>query len=331
MFVDEASVYLKSGKGGDGCLSFCREKYRPKGGPDGGNGGVGGDLILECNVQLADLTPYKYKPHAEAKNGQPGQGRNKHGKNGADCTLPVPAGTLVIDTQTDLTVAELIENGQKVILLKGGKGGKGNACFKSSTNRAPRRTTPGQPAEEGRFLLVLKTIADVGLVGYPNAGKSSLTNALTRAHPKIASYPFTTLQPSVGILESTAKKVTLADIPGLIEGASQNKGLGHRFLRHIERCKLLLFVLDTAGTDDRKPWEDMHSLFDELRLYGSNLLEKPRIILANKIDVETAKENLTELKKRFPGEMIIQSSCTSGEGLEELKDILTQRFEQKII
>ena len=250
MFIDEAKVILKSGDGGHGCVSFRREKFIPKGGPDGGNGGKGGDVVFLCDRNQGDLQAYRWQPHRRAPNGTPGMGRQCAGPDGVDLILPVPPGTQILEEGTNRLVAELTEHGERVILLAGGKGGQGNMNFKSSVNQAPRRTTPGYPGEEGSFRIVLKTIADIGLVGYPNAGKSSLTNLLTAARPKMAPYPFTTLHVNVGVIEypHVFGRIVMADIPGLIEGAHDNRGLGHQFLRHIERSALLVFIIDMAGS-----------------------------------------------------------------------------------
>ncbi|OHE72856.1 MAG: GTPase ObgE [Verrucomicrobia bacterium GWC2_42_7] len=324
MFVDEVNVILKAGNGGDGCLSFRREKFIPKGGPNGGDGGDGGHVILEGTVQLCDLQDYQFAPHAHAEDGENGKGSDQHGRNGKHKILKVPTGTVVFNSETNEMVTELTKDGEQVILLKGGKGGKGNTNFKSSVNQAPRQITPGTPGEEGRFLFVLKTIADVGLVGYPNAGKSSLTAALTKAHPRVAPYPFTTLHPNVGTIEypEQNRRIFLADIPGLIKGANENKGLGHRFLRHIERCHLLLFLIDMAGTDSRDPIDDYAQLQTELRLYDESLLEKPSLIVANKMDVPEAAANLKKFKKHYKNKEILEISCLSQEGFPALKEKL---------
>lgn len=320
MFIDETKVYLRAGNGGNGCLSFRREKYLPKGGPDGGDGGTGGDVILVCDENEGDLRRYAFQPHWNARNGQPGAGRNRHGSDGADVILPVPPGTQVFETESGLLVAELLDHGERVVLLKGGRGGLGNNQFKTSTNQAPRKTTPGKEGARGDFTFVLKTIADVGLVGFPNAGKSSLTNAFTNARPKCAPYPFTTKNPSVGIIEyDDYKRVSLADIPGLIEGASENRGLGHRFLKHVERCRLLLFIIDMAGTDGRKPADDYAALLAELKNFEPALLEKPRLIAANKMDCESAAKNLAAFRRKYKGADICKISCIAGTGLDALK------------
>jgi GTP-binding protein len=320
MFIDEAKVILKSGDGGHGCVSFRREKFIPKGGPDGGNGGKGGDVVLLCDRNEGDLQAYRWQPHRSARNGTPGMGRQCAGPDGPDLIMPVPPGTQVLEEGTGRLVAELTEHGDRVVLLAGGKGGLGNMNFKSSVNQAPRRTTPGYPGEKGDFRLVLKTIADIGLVGYPNAGKSTLTTLLTAARPKTAPYPFTTLHVNVGVIEYTDRfdRIVMADIPGLIEGAHDNRGLGHQFLRHIERCTLLVFIIDMAGSENRKPWDDFKVLERELRLYSKVLAGKPRVIVANKLDLPEAAKYLQEFQKRVH-ERVIPISCYSGDGLEDLR------------
>ena len=330
MFVDEITVHLRAGNGGAGCLSFRREKYIPKGGPDGGDGGKGGDVVLLCDENENDLTKYRFQPHWKAGNGEPGAGRNKHGADGTPCVLHVPPGLQVIDPETDEVVAELTGNGQQVTLLNGGKGGLGNINFKSSVNQAPRKATPGREGEEKSYRFVLKTIADIGLVGFPNAGKSSLTNCITHAHPKTAPHPFTTLHVNVGVIEyPTFERVIMADIPGLIEGAHENKGLGHRFLRHIERCRLLLFILDMAGSEGRDPHKDYKHLLNELEQYSEILLDKPRLIAANKMDLAGAEENLKAFKKKVKGVEIVPISCASASGLEELKNRMLARVKEE--
>jgi len=330
MFVDEAEVHLRAGNGGDGCAGFRREKFLPKGGPDGGDGGKGGDVVLIGDENASDLSQFQYTPSLHAKHGDPGQGRDCYGHAGADLLLRLPLGTVVTDPETGRAVIELTENGQRVVLLHGGKGGLGNLHFKSSTNRTPRQCTPGQPGDEGEFILVLKTIADVGLVGFPNAGKSSLTNRLTRAHPKMAAYPFTTLHVQVGIIEypDSYDRIRMADIPGLIEGSSENKGLGHEFLRHIERCRLLLIMLDMAGTDGRDPLDDYKHLLDELKNHDAALLEKPRIVVANKMDEAAAAKNCQKFRRKYRTVPLLKISCLSGDGLEELKQELLVQVRQ---
>ncbi|MBN1403644.1 MAG: GTPase ObgE, partial [Opitutales bacterium] len=281
----------------------------------------GGDVVMECDENVSDLRAYAYKPHWRADDGERGRGRQQTGARGRECLLKVPPGTIAVDLEGN-QCAELLKHGDKHILLRGGRGGLGNLHFKSSINRAPRQHTQGKPGETGQFKFVLKTIADAGLVGYPNAGKSTLTGAITSANPRVGAYPFTTLRPSVGIIDYLERyeKLTLADIPGLIEGAHENRGLGHRFLRHIERCKILLYIIDMAGTDTRNPSEDFRSLQDELRCYSAALLEKPCMVLANKMDEDSAAENLKEFKSNNPGLNVQPISCLTGEGLPELKE-----------
>jgi len=326
MFVDECVIKVQAGDGGRGAVSFRREKYEPWGGPNGGDGGRGGDVILLGDDDTNNLIDYKYKPHWNAKGGEPGRGSDQFGKEGEHCILRLPLGTVVIDEETGKAVAELIEDGQQIVLCKGGNGGWGNTHFKTATNRAPKRANAGQAGEIGKFRLVLKSIADIGLVGFPNAGKSSLTARITKARPKTAAYPFTTLHPQIGVIEypTTFDRLLLADVPGLIEGASENRGLGHRFLRHIERCTLLMFLIDMAGTDNRDPRDDYKTLVEELKIYDKSLLKKPRVVVANKIDVAAAAANLKKFKTRHKVD-IIEISALTGEGLEELKTALRKR------
>ncbi|MBX3750257.1 MAG: GTPase ObgE [Opitutaceae bacterium] len=326
MFVDECTVKLAAGDGGRGCISFRREKYEPWGGPNGGDGGRGGDVILVGDDDTNNLVDYKYQPHWRAGRGEHGLGSDQHGKDGEHCRLRLPLGTVVIDESTGKVVAELIEDGQEIVLCKGGNGGWGNTHFKSSTFQAPKRANPGLPGETGTFRLILKSIADIGLVGFPNAGKSSLTRAITKARPKTAAYPFTTLHPQIGVIEyPDDKRLLLADVPGLIEGASENRGLGHRFLRHIERCALLLVLVDMAGTDARDPRNDYKHLLRELELYDPALLEKPRLVVANKMDVEAAAANLAKFKQRYAKADVLEISCLTGDGLPKLRKELLKR------
>ena len=330
MFVDECVVKLQAGDGGRGCISFRREKYEPWGGPNGGDGGRGGDVILVGDDDTNNLVDYKYKPHWHAERGEHGLGSDCNGREGKPCIMKMPLGTVVIDEATGKVVAEIINDGEQIVLCKGGNGGWGNTHFKTSTNRAPKRANPGQPGEGGTFRLVLKSIADVGLVGFPNAGKSSLTGLITKAHPKTAAYPFTTLHPQIGVIEypddvKGNRRLLLADVPGLIEGASENRGLGHRFLRHIERCSLLLILIDMAGTDARDPRDDYKHLLKELELYDPALLKKPRVVAANKMDVAEAKAHLAKFKRRYKDVDVIEISCLEGTGIEKLKKELLKR------
>lgn len=320
MFVDEVIVSLKAGNGGNGCASFYRGKFLPKGGPNGGDGGKGGDIILIADENTQDLSTYRYTPSYRAEHGESGRGQDQYGKGGENTQLLVPLGTLVLDAQGEEPLLELTRHGQKHVLLKGGRGGKGNLHFKSSINRTPRQFTKGQEGEEGTFKLVLKTIADIGLVGFPNAGKSSLTKMLTDAKPKTAPYPFTTLHPNVGVIQypELYNRLLLADIPGLIAGASQNRGLGHRFLRHIERCKALLFIIDMAGEDNRSPLDDYQQLLAELKAYDPDLLKKPHLIAANKVDLESFESHYQAFTKVVKAP-ICKISCLRGDGLNDLK------------
>ncbi len=321
MFVDEAKVTLKAGDGGKGSAGFRREKFIPLGGPDGGDGGKGGDIWAVGDENVGDLEKYQFTPNLMAENGGKGMGRLKTGASGKDSELRVPPGTIIYSEDTGSFVAEVLRHGERILLLRGGKGGLGNVHFKSSTNRAPRQFTYGEEGEAGEFRLVLKTIADAGLVGFPNAGKSSLVNLITPARPKIGSYPFTTLHVNIGTLDYPEKYevLKLADIPGLVVGASENKGLGHKFLRHIERCKVLVIMIDMAGTDGRKPADDYKNLLAELSLYSEDLIKKPIIVAANKMDEDAAVKNLKSFKRKYPKLDIIPISCLSEEGIPELK------------
>ncbi|MDR2664377.1 MAG: GTPase ObgE [Puniceicoccales bacterium] len=322
MFVDEVTVFLAAGDGGHGCLSFRREKYIPKGGPDGGDGGNGGSVILLCDHNVGDLVDYKFTPHRRAGSGQSGMGSQRHGRNGADEILRVPEGTAVYGTDSEDPVAELLRDGDRILLLRGGKGGLGNEHFKTSTDRAPRRTIPGEPGESGQFRFEMKVIAQVGLVGFPNAGKSSLTNALTATERPTGTYPFTTLHPKVAVVPGE-NGFTVADIPGLIGGAHAGRGLGFRFLRHVERCPILLLLIDMGAVDGRKPWEDFSELREELRLYGRGLADRPFLVAANKMDLPTAEKNLQIFRKKHPNLVPIPISCGERSGLKELCEQLS--------
>ncbi|HEX3446288.1 MAG TPA: GTPase ObgE [Chthoniobacterales bacterium] len=348
MFVDQIRIQAKAGDGGNGCVSFRREKFVPKGGPDGGDGGKGGDIILRTDIHKDNLVDFYYQPILRAKRGEHGLGKNMYGKSGADSIYKVPIGTVVyrippqklesvvteedsptasakirIDPADCQLVVDLTEKDQEFILCRGGAGGKGNTHFKSSRNRVPRQFTEGEPGEDGFFLLELRTIADAGLVGYPNAGKSTLLSKISAAHPKIAPYPFTTLNPMIGVVEFPGYlRGIVADIPGLIEGAHRNVGLGHDFLRHIVRCKLLIFVLDAAGSEGRTPLADLGSLRRELGLYDPKLSNRPWIIVANKMDLPGAEENLRLLQQRLARKTIVPMSAERDEGVANLKAVL---------
>jgi GTP-binding protein len=287
MFVDYANVIISSGHGGKGCVSFRREKYIPKGGPNGGDGGDGGDVILIGDAALNSLVKYRYTPRMFAKNGSPGAGNNRSGKRGANMVAHVPCGTILRDPETEEIICEIIEPGVPVLIAKGGKGGLGNQHFATSTKQVPRYAQPGLPGVEFKAVLELKVMADIGLVGLPNAGKSSLIQAVSHARPKIASYPFTTLTPQVGVVElSGFRTMMIADIPGIIEGAAGGKGLGIQFLKHVERTKLLVFVLDISPFADQSAAEAMTTLRHEIEAFGHGLAQKPYVIAANKTDMD---------------------------------------------
>ncbi|MBV9672740.1 MAG: GTPase ObgE [Verrucomicrobia bacterium] len=344
MFVDQIRIHAKAGDGGNGCVSFRREKFVPRGGPNGGDGGRGGDIILKADVHTDNLVNFYYAPQLQAKRGGHGMGKNMYGRAGPNSVHKVPVGTLVyrISTQkilgpnieTSLTspadlelVADLTNENQELILCKGGEGGKGNTHFKSSINRVPRQYTEGEPGEESHFFLELRKIADAALVGYPNAGKSTLLSAVSSAHPKIAPYPFTTLNPVIGIIElDDYKRLAVADIPGLIEGAHRNVGLGHDFLRHIERCKLLVFVVDAAGSEGRNPVEDLGHLRRELDLYDPTLSQRQWFIVANKMDLPGAAENVALLKSSYPDQELVLMAASHQEGVDEFKSLLARSF-----
>jgi len=359
MFVDRIKVFTQAGSGGRGCVSFRREKFVPKGGPDGGDGGRGGDVILRADQHVDNLSNFFYEPIIKAKNGGHGMGKKMHGRSAPPKIVKLPVGTIVWraddvedtqpaqstpailsgversrevslkvsprDSSTSLgmtrePVVDLTRDGQEFVLCRGGAGGKGNVHFKSSRNRAPRQYTEGEEGEQGHFLLELRTIADAGLVGYPNAGKSTLLGKISAAHPKVAAYPFTTLHPIVGVVEfPDYRRATIADIPGLIEGAHHGLGLGHEFLRHITRCRILLFVVDVAGSEGRNPIEDLRNLRREVDLYDPGLSKRPWYIIANKIDLPEASENLEALRSQFRTIDVTGISAKTGEGIEALK------------
>jgi GTP-binding protein len=326
VFKDRVKLYVRAGNGGNGCVSFRREKFIPKGGPDGGDGGHGGSVILRCDVNEDSLLPLYYKPHQKAKHAQHGMGSNCHGRNSDDCIVKVAPGTVVTDAETDEFLGELTRDGEELVVAQGGRGGIGNIHFKSSTNQTPRQFTEGTQGEEKTLWLELKLMADVGLVGYPNAGKSTLLSKLTHAHPKIAPYPFTTINPIVGTMEyENFSRLKIADIPGLIDGAHEGVGLGHQFLRHIERSRFILFVLDMAGTDDRNPTDDFLHLQEELRLHMEELSCTPYVCVANKMDTPGAEENLKAFQERT-GELIYPISAELGEGLGPVKEHLYKHF-----
>lgn len=395
MFVDEVKVFARAGHGGKGCVAFCREAYRPKGGPDGGNGGRGGSVILQADHDLNNLINQFYVPRLIAEKGQFGMGKGMDGHAGKDLIVKVPCGTLVwklpgpveaaapeepspnepielkhkaappepalisvpkrpllrvtagamaqeIDLAADddagpaergpddaELVADLTVHGQQFVLCKGGRGGLGNRNFATARRQTPRFAQPGEPGEEGYYRFELRMMAEVGLVGYPNAGKSTLLTAISRARPKIAAYPFTTLTPQVGIVEyADFKRLTICDVPGLIEGAHENVGLGHAFLRHITRCKILVLLLDMAGTDGREPWDDYRQLLRELELYDPALLGKPRLVVANKMDEPVAEANLKKFKRRVPRTPVLPIAAAFDEGIPKFKAMIRAAVEE---
>ncbi len=331
-FADRARIIIKSGKGGDGHVSFRREKYVPDGGPDGGDGGKGGDVIFEVDEGLNTLTDYRHRRKFAAEPGQEGGKKNCHGKNGADLVLKVPHGTVIKDAETDKVIADMSGDNKRVIVLRGGRGGLGNQHFATPTMQAPKYAKPGQEAVEIEVKLELKVIADVGLVGFPNVGKSTFLSRVTNAQPKIANYHFTTLQPNLGVVDmEEGFGFVIADIPGLIEGASEGIGLGHEFLRHIERTKVMIHIVDAAGVEGRDPIADIKAINKELEAYNPELLKKPQVIAANKIDAIYGDENeiIASLRAEFEekeGIKVFPISAVSGKGLKELlyhvKDLL---------
>lgn len=323
MFADRATIIIKSGKGGDGHVSFRREKYVPDGGPDGGDGGKGGDIIFEVDDGLNTLVDYRHRRKFAAQPGEEGGKRNCHGKNGADLVLKVPAGTVIKDAESGKVIADMSGDNRRQIILSGGRGGLGNQHFATSTMQAPKYAQPGGEAIELEVKLELKVIADVGLVGFPNVGKSTLLSRVTNAQPKIANYHFTTLQPNLGVVDlDGAKGFVIADIPGLIEGASEGVGLGLEFLRHIERTKVIIHVVDAAGTEGRDPIADIQAINKELSAYDAGILEKPQVIAANKMDAVYGDENeiIQALRAEFEkdGIQVFPISAVSGKGLKEL-------------
>jgi len=318
MFVDHARVYVRGGDGGNGIVAFRREKYVPMGGPAGGDGGRGGSVIFVADEGLSTLMDFKYRRHFKAMRGTHGQGKNMHGAGGEDLTVKIPVGTVIRDDETGEVIADLTRNGQEVVVARGGRGGRGNARFATSVNKAPSLSENGEPGQERWVKLELKLLADVGLVGFPNAGKSTLISRISAARPKIADYPFTTLVPNLGVVMTRNKEsFVVADIPGLIEGAHQGSGLGHEFLRHIERTRMLLFVLDTAQTEGRDVLQDYQVLRRELELYRPDLKERPYLIVANKMDVPEAQENYERLRAEF-GHRVHAISAVTGLGVDVL-------------
>ncbi len=385
MFIDEIRIFARAGHGGKGCVAFLRETFRPKGGPSGGNGGRGGNVVLQADHDLNNLVAQYYTPRLIAENGHAGMGKGMDGHAGDDLLVKVPCGTLVwrlptvpasppenkspapaplpvsasqrpvlrasgggrameIDLSAEAEapststgaakedlIADLTGHGQQFILCRGGRGGLGNRNFATSRRQTPRFAQPGEPGEEGDFLLELRLIAEVGLVGYPNAGKSTLLAAISQARPKIAPYPFTTLHPQIGMVEYPDwHRLTVCDVPGLIAGAHRNVGLGHAFLRHIERCKVLVLLLDMAGTDGRAPWDDYHQLLDELGLYDRRLLARPRLVVANKMDEPVAEANLRKFKRRVPRTPVLPIAAVFDEGIGRFRTLIREAVAEAV-
>ncbi len=326
MFIDRATIFVRSGKGGNGCASLRREKYVPKGGPDGGDGGKGGDVVLRGDSSLTTLLPVTLRPHYRAQSGGPGMGKSMHGADGSDLVVAVPLGTLVFDAESGDLLADISGQDEQFVPVHGGRGGLGNEHFKSATNQTPREATPGEPAQDRVLRLELKLLADVGLIGLPNAGKSTLLSVISRARPKVAAYPFTTRYPHLGIaILAEDRRLVIADIPGLIRGAAAGAGLGHEFLRHIERTRLLIHLLDIAPLDDSDPVQNYRIVREELGEYAAGLLEKPEVIVFNKIDLVPAAERsarvaaLTQqLVSRDPETRPLVISGATGEGVGEM-------------
>ncbi|MEM4408188.1 MAG: GTPase ObgE [Candidatus Caldarchaeum sp.] len=320
-FIDEAKIYVKAGRGGNGCISFRREKFVPRGGPDGGDGGKGGDVVIEARSNMTSLLDFRYKQHYRAKSGEHGRGKNQHGKGAPPLIVPVPVGTVVKDAATGKVIADLTRDGQRVTVARGGRGGKGNARFVTPTRQAPRYAERGEDGEERTLQLELKLLADVGIVGFPNAGKSTLISRISAATPKIADYPFTTLFPNLGVVRyGEGKTFVIADIPGLIKGAHEGAGLGIAFLKHIERTRVLIHLLDLSPYTGRDPIEDYKTMNEELASYDADLMKKPQIVAANKIDLKEAQDNLSKVRDYFEKEGIevIPISSLTGEGLDRL-------------
>lgn len=328
MFIDEAQILISAGNGGDGCLSFRREKFIPKGGPDGGDGGRGGNIYFQAVENLDTLIDFTGKHHWQAQNGQPGSGNNKHGANGQDMIINVPPGTLIYDTDLGLLLKDLNDIGIKICICRGGGGGRGNKAFATSTNQTPRITTPGRKGQKRNIRLELKLIADIGLVGMPNAGKSTLISRCSKARPKIADYPFTTIEPVLGIVElSDFRRFVMADIPGLIEDAHKGTGLGFEFLKHIERTRVIVHILDIMPTDNSEPAENYCTIRKELTQYSETLAEKKEIIVANKIDLDPEGKIVKKLQKKL-GKTIYPISAVTGTGIKTLTELLWKKVKE---
>jgi len=324
-FIDESIITVQSGDGGKGCVSFRREKFIPRGGPDGGDGGKGGDIVLKTTSRKRTLYQFRFKKHFKAENGSHGQGKQKTGKNGQDLIIELPPGTLITDADTGQVITDLIKCDETVVLARGGRGGQGNARFKTSTNRAPRFAQPGEPGESKTLRLELKLLADVGIIGLPNAGKSTLITAVSSARPKIGNYPFTTLFPSLGVVQTGwAEPFVVADIPGLIEGAHKGTGLGIRFLRHIERTRILIHLIDVSAMDTDNPLKAYDTVNKELAMYSQKLTEKPQIVVLNKMDLPDVREAAKKFQTAIKEKQVLLISALTGQGIENLKSKIIQ-------
>ena len=323
MFVDEVIVELTAGRGGDGCMAFRREKYVAMGGPFGGNGGKGGDIIFKVDEGLRTLIDLRYQKHIKALSGENGQGKNKNGKNALDMIVKVPLGTTIKDNETGAIIGDLTKNGEEVIVAYGGRGGRGNVTLATRSNPCPSYCEYGEPGENRKVKVELRMLADVGLVGLPSVGKSTILSMVTNANPKIASYHFTTLSPNLGVVTSEDYSYTIADLPGLIEGASDGLGLGHKFLKHIERTKIIAHIIDMSGIEGRNPYEDYLTIRKELENFSPKLTQKPEIIIANKMDIESSKKNLEQFKQKVKVP-IYEVSAIQNKGLDEVLKALKE-------
>ncbi|HZG73716.1 MAG TPA: GTPase ObgE [Chondromyces sp.] len=330
MFVDQVKIYVKGGDGGNGMVAFRREKYVPKGGPAGGDGGKGANVIFEVDEGLRTLMDFRYKRHFKAPRGEHGMSKNQHGKNAEDMVVKVPPGTVVIDEETKEILADLTEHGQRAVIAKGGRGGRGNTRFATPANPAPELSENGEPGQERYVIMELKVLADVGLVGFPSVGKSTLLSVVSAARPKIAEYHFTTLVPNLGVVETDdGRSFVMADLPGLIEGAHEGVGLGHQFLRHIERTRVIVHVIDMSGLEGRDPYEDFLTINNELKEYNLRLTERPQIIVANKMDIPDSEENLKSFKEKLDKDYpIFPISAATREGLSELLYAIADTLEK---
>ncbi|MGC5327956.1 GTPase ObgE [Brevibacillus sp. SYSU BS000544] len=318
MFVDQVKIYVKGGDGGNGAVSFRREKYVPLGGPAGGDGGRGADVVFVVDEGLRTLVDFRYQRHFKAQRGENGRNKSQHGAGSEDMVVRVPPGTVVHDADTNEMIADLTEHGQRAIIAKGGRGGRGNNRFATSANPAPEIAENGEPGQERNVILELKLLADVGLVGYPSVGKSTLLSVVSAAKPKIGAYHFTTLTPNLGVVDLGEKSFVLADLPGLIEGAHEGVGLGHQFLRHVERTRIIVHVIDMAGTEGRDPFDDYLKINEELKLYNARLEERPQMIAANKMDLPEAQEHLEKFRQELPHIPIYPISAVTKQGVNEL-------------